>query len=37
MTKSKIKFSATLAYQYESDFSPFSPAEFTRALDWAKA
>jgi len=36
MTKN-IRFSATLAYQYASDFSPFPPAEFGRALDWAKA
>ena len=30
-----MKLSATLAYQYDSPFSPFSPRDFEQGLDWA--
>jgi sugar phosphate isomerase/epimerase len=32
-----IKFSATLPYQYDTPFSPFSAADFEKGLDWLQA
>ena len=30
-----MKLSATIAYQYDSPFSPFAPQDFEQGLDWA--
>jgi sugar phosphate isomerase/epimerase len=32
-----IKFSATIPYQYDTPFSPFSAVDYQKGLDWLKA
>lgn len=32
-----IKFSATIPYQYDTPFSPFSAVDYKKGLDWLKA